>query len=205
MSISRCCSAVLVGILTGSEPAAQPPPAPPDVTACPAAVGTHMLTAAEAEPAHSASTPAASAVTPRTRAITDLPVMDVARARARTCRKPVSRTNACLSPAGITATRPLRRLGRACVDRVYSPWKRPVGAPTSREHPRDDRRPDLEPIAGELGRGGGRAHPARRDPLVRRLGRGIRPTRAVARRRRDVPAPVRRQAAELLPGLVGPR
>ncbi len=56
----------------------------------------------------------------------------------------------------------------------------------------------------ELGQRDRRAHQARRDPLVRRLRGGVRAVLPGARRRRHLPAPLRRQAAQLLPRLVGP-
>src|SRR5947207_1344875 len=56
-----------------------------------------------------------------------------------------------------------------------------------------------------LGRGGRRPDPARRGPLVRRVGGGVRPPLPGARGRRHLRAPVRRQAAELVSGALGPR
>ena len=59
------------------------------------------------------------------------------------------------------------------------------------------------PTPAGVGRGGGGAHPARRDPLVRRLGGGVRPARPDARRGGHVREALGGQAAELLPGAVG--
>ena len=51
-----------------------------------------------------------------------------------------------------------------------------------------------------MGRAGRGADAARRDPLVRRLGGGVRRPRSAARRRRDLRAALGGQAPELLPG-----
>ena len=56
-----------------------------------------------------------------------------------------------------------------------------------------------------LGRGGRGADPAERDPLVRRLGRGVRRALPGARRARHVRDAVRRQAPELLSRPLGSR
>ena len=77
------------------------------------------------------------------------------------------------------------------------------GAAWTHEHHRF--RPHQERAPAGLGRGGGRADRARRDPLVRRLGRGVRQPLPDARRRGHVRAAVRREAAELLPRAVRSR
>ena len=69
----------------------------------------------------------------------------------------------------------------------------------------DGRRADHQRKAPRLGRGDRRSDPARRHPLVRRLGRGVRLPRPDPDRRRDLRAPLRRQAPELLPGPLRPR
>ena len=76
-----------------------------------------------------------------------------------------------------------------------------LGASLSRE---PDRRRDPEQEAAGLGGGDRRPDQARRRLLVRRLGRGVRPDGPGARGRGHLQAPVRRQAAQQLPGLVGP-
>ena len=77
--------------------------------------------------------------------------------------------------------------------------------PRSNPHREPDRRRDPEQEAAGLGGGDRRPDQARRRVLVRRLGGGVRPDGPGARRRGHLRAPVRRQAAQQLPGLVGSR
>ena len=95
-----------------------------------------------------------------------------------------------------------------CGTRFHWQWNNPADVPRpprgrSREHHRY--RPAHEPReTPRVGRGDRRADAARSHPLVRRVGRGVRPALPGARRRRHVRAPVGRQAPELLPRAVGP-
>ena len=84
--------------------------------------------------------------------------------------------------------------------------RRGVGqVPSQHGNHRYPRSSNQERASAGLGRGGRGAHRTRPDPLVRRVGGGVRQPVSGARRRGHVRAAVRRQAPQLLSGAVGSR